>query len=148
MRLPEGSGWILFGLGILTALMLAHRLKARRSRRGTDLPERGEERAEARDSADAQLVRLEEFRRDTLARLDTKIRVLNEMIARADATIARLDAAAGREGGVVRAKPGNPLHERVWRLADEGRSVEEIGEATGLRRGEVELVLGLRGARP
>jgi hypothetical protein len=42
------------------------------------------------------------------------------------------------------ARPANPLHERVYALADSGKAVAEIGAETGLEKGEVELILGLR----
>jgi hypothetical protein len=36
------------------------------------------------------------------------------------------------------------LHDQVYALRDAGQDVAAIGQATGLEKGEVELILGLR----
>ncbi len=109
-------------------------------------------------------VDFEETARSVSALLDTKIRVLDKLIADADARIARLEAlgggsaagpgdAAGRPGpdGPAAepeppAAPEEPLghHAHIYSLADQGLSVQEIAEKSGHPVGEVELVLSLR----
>lgn len=145
--LPEGIWVVLLGVVILTAMTFMQRAKLRR-RAGVDLPGKsgdGEKR-EARDSMEALFVQLQEFSRETLAKLDTKVRVLNELLTRAEARIEELKKLSAAP--VVAApspKPGNPLHEKVYRLADAGKTSAEIAGEAGLERGEVELILGLRG---
>lgn len=149
-ELPPGFGWILLGIGILTALGILQRARARRRGLGVDLVDKPRDRAEGRESMDEIFVKLQEFSRDTLARLDTKIRMLNELLARADSRIAELKAATEAKPRPAEPPPGraaNPLHEKIFRLADEGRSQPEITQATGLQRGEIELILGLREKR-
>ena len=45
------------------------------------------------------------------------------------------------------ARPANPLHDQVYSLKDSGKTVFDICSATGLEKGEVELILGLRNMR-
>ncbi|MBI2923015.1 MAG: hypothetical protein HYY18_18320 [Planctomycetes bacterium] len=149
-ELPPGFGWILLGIGVLTALTIVQRARARRRDLGVDLVDKRRERVEGRESLDEIFVKLQEFSRDTLARLDTKIRMLNELLARADSRIAELRALSESRPRPPEPPPGraaNPLHEKIFRLADEGRTQPEITEATGLQRGEIELILGLREKR-
>lgn len=147
-QLPDGIWLVIAGVAILMAMTFVQRAKMRR-RAGVDLGGRsGEaERREARDSLEALFVQLQEFSRETLAKLDTKIRVMNELLARADARIEELKrlSSSGAASAPSPAKPANPLHDRVYRLADAGKNASEIASESGLERGEVELILGLRG---
>jgi hypothetical protein len=151
MVLDKSSGpWlIVLGMGILYALVLVQRAKMKRRERGVDLgaKDEGAGKREARDSMDALFLQLQEFSRDTLARLDTKVRVLNELLARAEARIEELKklSASPQVSAPSPSRPANPLHEKVHRLRDEGKSAPEIAASTGLERGEVEMILGLRG---
>ena len=47
-----------------------------------------------------------------------------------------------------RARPPNPLHTEVYSLKDAGKDLNDICNATGLEKGEVELILGLRKMPP
>lgn len=144
---------IFLGMGILSALMLVQRAKMKRRERGVDLgakenPAGGGQR-EARDSMEALFVQLQEFSRETVARLDTKVRVLNELLTRAEARIEELKKLTASPQvsapSPSPSRPANPLHEKIHRLSDEGKSAPEIAASTGLERGEVEMILGLRG---
>lgn len=40
--------------------------------------------------------------------------------------------------------PADPLHRKIYELADKGQSSRDIAQTTGKHQGEVELILGLR----
>lgn len=152
--LPQGFTWVLAGMAVLMVLTIVQKARIGRRKMGVDLgSERGRDEGErrARESLDEIFVRLQEFSRDTLSRLDSKVRVLNELVSRAEARIEELKKLQGGTAPGAAdppaARPANPLHEKVFRLRDEGRTPVEIGETTGLQRGEVELILGLREPR-
>jgi hypothetical protein len=90
-------------------------------------------------------VNVMEFGRDVEARLDTKIRTLERLIADADARIKRLEELRGK--GAPGAGEIPPIHTEIYRLADQGRDKIEISRSTGIAPGEVELILGLRKTR-
>ncbi len=54
-------------------------------------------------------------------------------------------APAPQAPAAALASPGQDFRARVLALASQGRSAQEIAQATGRPRGEVELVLGLTG---
>jgi hypothetical protein len=86
-----------------------------------------------------------EFGRDVEARLDTKIRTLEQLIRDADERIKRLQELEGPgapDGGGTQA-----LHREIYLLADQGIDSIEIARRTGAAPGEVELILGLRKTR-
>jgi hypothetical protein len=121
------------------------------------------------------LVELSEMARQMTAQLDTRAARLEALIREADEKIAALQAANGAYPGtggnqvMVEAKvleshavpmpdrPGHvamiedappkldPRHAEVYGLADEGQSAQEIARQTGRPRGEIELILALRG---
>ncbi|KAF0240504.1 MAG: hypothetical protein FD180_4900 [Planctomycetota bacterium] len=145
---PEGTWLVALGVVILTAMTFVQRAKMKR-RAGVDLVDKSGDggKREARESMEALFVQLQEFSREMLAKLDMKVRVLNELLTRAEARIEELKrlSAPGTLAAPSPSKPANPLHEKVFRLADGGRASADIAVETGLERGEVELILGLRG---
>jgi len=86
-----------------------------------------------------------EFGRDIEARLDTKIRTLEQLIADADERIRQLKEL--ERPGASNAESVPALHKEIYRLADEGVDNIEISRRTGAPPGEVELILGLRKTR-
>ena len=135
----------------------------------------GDEDAEAvrrvREAADRELARIEDHARRARAEIETKTRVMNGLLVRAEKVIARLEkerggaaasghlsdptdraAASGHLSdptgrAAAREKPpGDPRFAEVYRLADDGLDPAEIAARTEFERGEVELILGLRGA--
>ena len=64
-----------------------------------------------------------------------------------EALLARVPAAGLPKGDLAPARPANPLHDQVYSLKDSGKTVFDICSATGLEKGEVELILGLRNMR-
>lgn len=97
---------------------------------------------------------LREMSRETLARLDHQIITLRQLLEEANRKVYELRSLLGKpsEGRAVAAPSpapsGNPLHEQVYALRDAGRDISEISTATGLEKGEIELILGLRQVPP
>ena len=73
-----------------------------------------------------------------LLECDQKKRELEALIGKT----ATGTAAASERPAATRAS--NPLHEQVYTLQDSGKEILDICAATGLEKGEVELILGLR----
>jgi len=104
-----------------------------------------EEGDRAREELARILADIQDLSREQIARLDTKLRMLQQLIIDADKRIAELKALQG--GATPTApppRPVNPLHEKVFALADAGKPVDTICVETGLEKGEVDLILGLR----
>jgi hypothetical protein len=114
------------------------------------------------------LVELSEMARQMTGQLDTRAAKLEALLREADEKIALLrslgqgdGAGAPLHGVLVEAKvladavprrsdedpiPSvDPRHAEVYDLADEGQSAQDIARQTGRPRGEVELILALRG---
>lgn len=144
--LPYPYVFLLVGLAALFLVM------ARRRRRGTlDARPPGAFEADVRDprqELERVLVEIQDLSRDHIARLDTKIRLLNQLLLDCDRKKAELEALLGKSpaspAAPASARPPNPLHDQVYTLRDSGQDVAAICQATGLEKGEVELILGLR----
>lgn len=111
-------------------------------------------------TARGMILDLEEAGRKVSARLDTRIRALELLLEEANEKIARLEALQGAaasaqdgEGSppdkpAARTEPSSSglpaVHQRVCDLADRGLEPVGIARETGLPRGEVDLILGLR----
>jgi hypothetical protein len=107
-----------------------------------------------RETAEELMAEIEELGRDVRAQVETRMRTLTELIDRADAAASRL-----REAGPAPRPPRTPEgtgasspgrrpddgFEEVRRLADEGLDPGGIAARTDFEKGEVELILGLRG---
>ena len=115
------------------------------------------------------LVELSEMSRQMTAQLDTRAAKLESLLREADEKIALLrslgsggGAASMPQGVLIEAKllesdavpmhsaenpipPVDPRHAEVYDLADEGQSAQDIARQTGRPRGEIELILALRG---
>ena len=114
------------------------------------------------------LVEMSEMARRMTGQIDTRAAKLEALIREADEKIATLRSmGAGHGGGgphgvLVEAKlleadavrmrtvedsvPSvDPRHAEVYDLADGGQSAQDIARQTGRPRGEVELILALRG---
>lgn len=110
-------------------------------------------RAAERSRVDSFKLDAHEFTRQMAALLDNKAERLEQLIADADARIARLDSSrrVGEEPiheTPARSERGgsrDPMHERIYQLSDAGMGVVEIARQTGQPTGQVELILALRG---
>lgn len=165
----SGSGYwhlalVLMGIGFLGVF-------ARwRKKRHVDAPKTGELRMRDqepnryRDAADSAIVDLLETSRSLTAQVDNKIRILNRLVKDAETHCARLEqliedakrlAEDGKPSPAVRAEEEDTvtcpppqaksflseLHERVFLLSEEGKSVSEIAKATNLSTIEVRFAL-------
>jgi len=104
----------------------------------------------AREELERLLTEIQDLSREHIARLDTKIRMLNQLLLECDQKKRELEALMARTGtdapekSAPPAKAANPLHDQVYSLQDSGKEILDICAATGLEKGEVELILGLR----
>ena len=139
---PSWAG-VLVLAGLIAIVFTLGRLIKKHSTRdaeaGPGLPRpRGYADAEARlkETAERLTAEIEGVARESRAEVETRVRVLAELLARADAAIGKLP----NEEPV----PPPPRFEEVYRLADEGLDAAAIAGRTSFERGEVELILGIR----
>jgi hypothetical protein len=112
------------------------------------------------------LVELSEMSRKMTAQIDTRATKLELLIEEADAKIEQLRALSAAAGPSARERfridrdpddaapvlvpadrnrSTDPRHEEIYSLADQGRSPAEIADGLHRPRGEIELILALRG---
>jgi len=109
-------------------------------------------------------VQLQQVARQINSQIDTRFAKLEACIADADQRIERLERLLRRAGGhdavdvTVSDQPTplsdqagdrdtiriDPMHQEIYRLADQGKSPPEIARELGRTTGEVELILNLR----
>jgi hypothetical protein len=92
--------------------------------------------ARLRKVADRLMTEMESLGREARGEVETRVRVLAELLARADVMIEGIEGA--------KPVPPPPRFEEVYRLADEGLDPASVAERTSFERGEVELILGIR----
>jgi hypothetical protein len=159
-RAGAGVGviWIVLVLAALFVVVVLPRLRRRREGSREPLGTFGSTTGGAREELERLLTEIQDLSREHIARLDTKIRMLNQLLLECDQKKRELEALLGRSalpaGALTKAgesaeKPAppraaNPLHDQVYSLQDSGKEVLDICAATGLEKGEVELILGLR----
>lgn len=145
MDSPVGLLLIVLGFFVLTAGVFLPRAFRRR---GASAGQPGTFDApadRARHELEQVVAELREAGREELARLDTKIRLLHQLLQDCDRKKAELEALLARPAAAPPSPKGaSPLHAQVYALHDQGKDLHEICVATGLEKGEVELILGLR----
>src|SRR5689334_18256063 len=87
----------------------------------------------AREELERLLTEIQDLSREHIARLDTKIRMLNQLLLECDQKKRNLEALLGKapaaETAAKPAPPGrasNPLHDQVYSLQDSGKEVLDI----------------------
>jgi hypothetical protein len=165
------TSWTAIGIGVLTIVYVAFIRPLTRKKQEKDpltrpAPEAGlaRQRSVEREMGNL-LVELSEMSRQMTGQLDTRAAKLEALLREADEKIALLrsmSAGGGPQGVLIEAKlleadavmmrgpddpvaPVDPRHAEVYGLADEGQSAQDIARQTGRPRGEVELILALRG---
>jgi hypothetical protein len=149
------TDYLIYGMAAFAVLYLVIRPFLRRQKDPLDAPLKfglAQQRAVERDMNNA-LVELAEMARQVSAQLETRAARLQELLDRADQTIARLERLTGRaahdapaadSSAPTAAPPEPPAHAEVYRLADGGLGAAEIATRLDRPRGEVELILALR----
>ena len=166
----EGNLGVIFmvvGLAFLTVCLLLPRLRGRRSAHLQREGSFGDASEDATTKLEKLLIDIQDISREHIAKLDTKIRLLSQLLAECDQKKAELEkllhtngkAGMSRrlvspkprsgeggspEGAKADSRPSNPLHDQVYALQDAGKGLDDICGETGLERGEVELIFGLR----
>lgn len=143
--MPSGA-LIAFGAAFVIAALLLMAMRRRPPSGRPGVFDR-DQQEQVREQMARLLADIQDLSREQIARLDTKIRMLQQLLADADARIRELRSLmerSGPGGPPPPPRPSNPLHDRVYALADGGKSIMDIGVETGLERGEIELILGLR----
>jgi hypothetical protein len=169
------TSWAAIAIGVGTILyvafikpMLGGKKKKDPLARPAPEPGLARQRAVERDVSNL-LVELSEMTRQMTAQIDTRAAKLDALIREADEKMALLRSLGHGQGGgggphgvLIEAKllesdavpmrpaedsvpPVDPRHAEVYDLADEGQSAQDIARQTGRPRGEVELILALRG---
>jgi hypothetical protein len=159
--------WIFFALAMLALFYMAvlrpmMRRKKDPLERGSGFSSLSQQRAVERQMQNL-LVELSEMSRQITAQLDTRSAKLELLIKEADEKIAALKRLGASEASAPASpiledpEPAgslppapveiDPRHAAVYSLADEGRDIGEIATTLGRPRGEVELILALRGEK-
>src|SRR5258706_4060704 len=151
--------WIVLIVSALFVAVVLPRLRRRGANPQDTLGTFGASAGGAREELERLLTEIQDLSREHIARLDTKIRMLNQLLLEVDQKKRELEELLARTGGAAPA-PGqlsqtptpvraqNPLHTQVYTLQDSGKEILDICAATGLEKGEVELILGLRRMPP
>jgi hypothetical protein len=97
------------------------------------------------------LVEMAEMARQISAQLDSRATKLEILIKEADQKLAALRAASHMPSfeqppspAKLDLPPIDPQHERIYTLADQGRSTLQIAQELNRPSGEIELILALR----
>ena len=143
--------WIVLVLLALFVAVILPRLRRRRDGPQELLGSFGGSAGGPRGELERLLTEIQDLSREHIARLDTKIRMLNQLLLECDQKKKELEALLGKAPGAAPEAPAknstrasNPLHDQVYSLQDSGKEILDICAATGLEKGEVELILGLR----
>lgn len=104
-------------------------------------------RAAERDSAEAVMAEMHDLARELAAQLEARAAKLEKLIRDADERLNRLEANDSPPRP-VRSAPvptsTDPLHARVYELADRGLPPVEIAREIDRPTGQIELILALR----
>ena len=168
------TGWILIGFGaLMTIYLLFIRPKMRKRDPLEDSGPRLSlaQQRNVENQMQNLLVELSLMAREMNAQLDTRTKKLELLIQEADRKIALMEAQPPRVETQMRLHPPEPIpathspeppvlqereplppvhepdprHSAVYSLANEGLSSVEIAQRLGRPRGEIELILALRG---
>jgi hypothetical protein len=149
----QGLFFIAAGFAVLFLFLVLPKFLRRRSGPGARPGTFGEPSMDLKAELERLVAEIRDASREELARLDTQMRRLDQLLAECDRKSKELSALLGRAPAAPPpagepARPSDPLHDRVYALQDAGRDVAGIGADTGLEKGEVELILGLRRVHP
>ncbi|MCW5776890.1 MAG: hypothetical protein KIS87_10665 [Phycisphaeraceae bacterium] len=145
---------LLIAAGLMIILFIAMRKVQQRIAARAQQEMSPRERIEAirtqaaeRDSAEAVMADMHDLARELAAQLEARAAKLEKLLRDADERLARLEAAdpTPPDGRRATALPTtDPLHARVYELADRGLPCVEIAREIDRPTGQVELILALR----
>jgi hypothetical protein len=158
---PSNTVWIMIGIAGATILYAVFRPSMKKKdplARSPSAASLSQQRNVERQMQNL-LVELSEMARQLTAQLDTRSQKLEALLQEADEKIAQLrgistpaiqqrPAAPEERSWILPAEPPPPVeprHQAVYTLADQGQSAPEIARQLNRPRGEVELILALRG---
>jgi hypothetical protein len=159
---PSNTVWIMVGIAGATILYAVFRPSMKKKdplARSASATSLSQQRNVERQMQNL-LVELSEMARQLTAQLDTRSQKLEALLQEADEKIAQLRsidtpviqqraAVAVEQSWNLPAEPetpaAEPRHQAVYTLADQGQSAPEIARQLNRPRGEVELILALRG---
>lgn len=144
----EPTTAILTGIGMIAGSYIILKMSRARARRPGPTPRESLEQLREREEVEGNLqnlvIEIQDLTRKNIATLDTKMRMLQQLIIDADARIKALQGATAVPTAAPPPPAENSLHQRIFDLADRGFDAHRIGREMNMERGEVELVLGLR----
>lgn len=162
----ENAPWLVIGAGVFIIMYVVIRPFMRKKKDPLDKPPFMRSLSQQRSverQMETLLVELSEMSRQMSAQLDTRSTKLELLLKEADEKIATLkqlsnrpprpfeiDGADTAASAVPDPAPRasmidlDPTHAEIYRLADEGKSVTQIGSALDRPSGEIELILALR----
>ncbi|MBI5359174.1 MAG: hypothetical protein HZA48_01170 [Planctomycetes bacterium] len=160
----ETSNYILLVAGLLIVFFAVYMPRKKLSAQYRRQEEELFKPDAVRQNLDIIFVQLQEFSRDSLAKMDTKIRVMTQLLQEVDQKTHRLETLIKRaeelkaEGNPaftsapqtktdIQTAPQSgtyPAHQKVYSLYDKGFPPVEIAKELGIDRGEVELIINLR----
>ncbi|MFT3684889.1 MAG: hypothetical protein QM783_08170 [Phycisphaerales bacterium] len=152
LTLPTWLPWALVGVGVVLLAVVGAIFAASR-KADTSAPRDAIERAKAAaELADLknQLVEVKRLAAAVADDLDRRAERLERLIADADGLIDRAPAAVStprRLNQPAEAPPIDDLTQRIFTLADQGKSAVQIAQALRQPVGNIELMLALRGGR-
>lgn len=161
----EAKAYIAIAVGVMGLVYLYLR-NSRKKRRGDPLERApfaslSQQRSVEREFQNL-LVEMSEMARQISAQLDTRAEKLNQLIIEADTKIAQLSQLQGQNPPAVSFQPTresvavpeaftddsptDSRHTDVYTLAEQGLPATEIARQLDRPRGEVELILALKGS--
>lgn len=151
--LPSWLPWVLVGVGVvlLTVVVTVLLISRRRDVRidGVERVRAGAELADLK----RQLVEVKRLAAAVADDLDRRAERLERLISEADGVLEGQRAGGGIRRGIGGVGPetpvgtGDDLAQRIFTLADQGRTPVQIAQALRQPVGNVELMLALRGGR-
>ena len=125
-----GTLWIVLIVAALFVAVILPRLRRRRDGPREVLGSFGGSAGGPREELERLLTEIQDLSREHIARLDTKIRMLNQLLLECDQKKRELEALLGKTGAAAAsgdppaknsARASNPLHDQVYSLQDSGK---------------------------
>src|SRR6185369_5616782 len=132
-----GVLWVFLVVAALFVAVVLPRLRRRRDEPRETLGTFGSSAGGAREELERLLTEIQDLSREHIARLDTKIRMLNQLLLECDQKKREIEELLSRTAGIPAApppgilppgpsRPSNPLHSQVYTLKDSGKELLDI----------------------